>query len=495
MLTAFRVNSHLTTQNNKLSGFPQRRRDGCSECRRKKVKCDLRKPVCSRCTHYPRECKYDLSFIQSQHPGRPRVVERRHEGSCAGPASKALTTIPRIDPLYQPDLVPSPLLTTEESRFLLRLFATETAPLLLPAAPQAFVSELISHALNTSHLLHALLAAACSHHGRLVGDITARSRTTILKYTNSAISGLRTALCETARSLNVKTALTALVLCTNDICNGTKDIWKAHLLGAMRLLVGFLDHQTNGSIVTDPFALCLVKWFATLDTMANLSGIYTNADDRDHYWYLDRIPNVHSGYVDDISGYSPELIPILARLGQLSKWQIAYASLNQGTPVVYPLNLLEEAQSLESTILSLADRTVSDTTRMNHGCQAANDLQATHRAFVHATLLYLHRRVLLLPRSHPKVRTDVANVINSAQDIDSFSSANILILWPMFSAGCETDNVSERDIIQSRMAKMQSLGLGNYTRAKDLLKAFWSSGSSLPWDLYFTGLGLQLVLF
>jgi hypothetical protein len=386
------------------------------------------------------------------------------------------------------------LLSTKESLFFLRLFAAGTAPLLFPAAPKLFVRQLISRSLHTPHLLHALLAAAGSHHSRLIGDTTTKSKTIILKFTNYAMSGLRTALCG-KEMLKAETTMTALTLCTNDICNGNKDIWRAHLSGATRLLTGFLDHKTKTLHAADIFIVCLVKWFATLDVMANLAGVYANPTDRNRCWYLDEIPDARIGYVDDISGYSPELIPMLAQLGKLAGRQALHVAVEQGMQFTLPKHLLADAQELEASIVSLTDRTVSDATLENHGSGLANDLQNTHRAFVHATLLHLHRRVLLLPRDHNQVREDIVSIINAIQHIDPFSPANVLILWPMFSAGCETNNTSERDLIQNRMANMQSLGMGNYTRARELMRTFWISGSSLPWDVHFAALGLHLVLF
>ncbi|KAB8268674.1 hypothetical protein BDV30DRAFT_8791 [Aspergillus minisclerotigenes] len=473
---------------------PQRRRDGCSECRRKKVKCDLRRPVCSRCTRFPKECRYSLNVISERQRPRRQDSAERPRSPIRPPVrlcvDESFTILPR-----QLHLNPSPFLSTKESIFFLRMFATETAPRLFPAAPGIFVHQLVNRALETPHLLHALLASASSHHGRLVGDTAATSRTTTLKFTNFAVSGLRTALSRTEEMPKAETTMTALTLCTNDICNGNRDIWRAHLSGATRLLASFLDLQAEASSVADPFDLCLIKWFATLDIMAILTGISASPTDREPCWYLDKIPGTQVGYVDDISGYSLELIPMLAQLGRMAGRQELWTAAKYGVQSTLPGQLLEESRELEYRIRSITARTVSDFTLKNHNSPLTVDLQHTHRAFVHASLLHLHRRVQLLPRDHSQVKEDITNIVNAVMNIDPFSPANILILWPMFSAGCETSFVSERDLIQNRMANMQNLGLGNYTRARDMLRIFWSSGSSQPWDIYFAEQGIQLVLF
>ncbi|KAE8398053.1 hypothetical protein BDV37DRAFT_291453 [Aspergillus pseudonomiae] len=487
----------LVALGNQFPTPPQRRRDGCSECRRKKVKCDLRRPVCSRCTRFPKECRYGQNFVgERQRLKRQDASEQpphspiKPKVSLCTNMDESVVILPR-----QIHLNPSPFLSTEQYLFFLRLFATETAPRLFPAAPSIFVHQLVNRALETPHLLHALLASASSHHGRLMGDTAAISRTATLKFTSYAVSGLRAALNSPEEMLKAETTMTALALSTNDICNGNRDIWQAHLSGATRLLAAFLDRHAEAPSVADPFDLCLVKWFATLDVMANLTGIRTSLTDRDPCWYLDKIPDAQVGYVDDISGYSPELIPMLAQLGQMAGRQDLFMAAKCGAQFTLPRQLLEEAQELEYRIRSITDRTVSDSTSKNHDSALTVDLQHTHRAFVHASLLHLHRRVQLLPRDHSQVKEDITNIVNAVLNIDPFSPANILILWPMFTAGCETSFVSERDLIQKRMANMQSLGLGNYTRARDMLRMFWSSGSLLPWDIYFAEQGIQLVLF
>jgi hypothetical protein len=72
---------------------------------------------------------------------------------------------------------------------------------------------------------------------------------------------------------------------------------------------------------------------------------------------------------------------------------------------------------------------------------------------------------------------------------------NILILWPIFSAGCEIEENEERNMILARMGNMQKLGMGNFTRSREVLRKYWVSGSQLPWDIYLARLGLELVLF
>ncbi|KAJ5753702.1 uncharacterized protein N7511_007855 [Penicillium nucicola] len=270
-----------------------------------------------------------------------------------------------------------------------------------------------------------------------------------------------------------------MALCTNDVCNGNMQTWRTHLGGVMRLLAGFLDSQ--GTLrIADPYIQCLVKWFTTMDVLAGLSGLSFGDVLSPYDGMLNRIPLPDSVYADEICGYSLKLAPLLAKLSHLVQ--------RQSQSGLELRDLMEESRSLENDILSLVD--CRDTNIGDHV-----ELQSTHLAFVYSALLHLHRRVQMFTATHHIVKSDIKNIVHAIERISPSSSANILILWPMFSAGCETNDTKERDFIHRRMGDMQNLGMGNFTRARELLGKYWASKSLLSWDSYFATQGLELVLF
>ncbi|KAK9241170.1 fungal-specific transcription factor domain-containing protein [Lipomyces kononenkoae] len=483
----------------------RRRRDGCSECKRKKVKCDFKRPVCSRCIRFPRECQYGSNFVtvNSQSASRENFISsglptrrslartpdcRRHpatENSLPLTIAKASLLPPQVD------YIPSTLTSTSNARFLMHHLVTQTSTVLFPLASRYFVDRLLSSAMETPHLLHALLASACSHHARLLSDTSEPAGNTILFHTNSAIAGLRAALSD--KILNAESAMTAMALCTNDVCDGNLDLWRTHLTGVKELLNSLLKKMQVTCSLSDPFVLYLVKWFATLDVSAGLSGLHESCVPDGRYWFLNGSANSFSASVDDICGYSLDLMPILTEIGNLAR--LRYEWEGNETSIPPSTEILARAQDLETRISSLQHGTVQHSTRQRHEAELAEELQHTHSSFVHAALLHLHRRVQLLSKDHPKVRADIDNIMKSVEKIRPFSSANILVLWPIFSAGCETDNIIERDLIKERMSNMRSLGMGNFTRARDVLSQFWDAGTDLPWDIYLANSGIELVLF
>jgi len=379
----------------------------------------------------------------------------------------------------------------------MHIFGTQTSKMLFPAAPELFLQRMISAAMETPHLLYALLAAACSHHSRLIKDSTPHPKVTCLKYTNMAISNLRETLQDPTQSLKAETATTAMALCTNDVCNGNMHVWRTHLRGVLRLLVACLRHQRESYSKEDPFLLSLAKWFKTMDIIAALSGLDGECIHDTEDGLLDRgsILGSDSDFIDDICGYSLDLIPYMARISQMVRPQnTSNASADISMIDVPSIQTMNEAEALESDIASLIDKSISESS-LREGEVFITELRSTHLAFVHSTLLHLHRRVQLLPIYHVKVRIDIRNILDAIGNIDPKSTANILILWPVFSAGCETTLPSERDMIRERMSIMENFGMGNFTRTRDLLERYWASQTDLRWDEYFATLGLELVLF
>lgn len=381
--------------------------------------------------------------------------------------------------VYQPDWTTSPLLSSRESRFYMHMFITETAPRLFPASPELFLRRMIASALETPHLLHALLASACSHHGRLIKDPSLNSKASFLKFTNLSISGLRSVLCDKSPPLTAESVATAMALCTNDVCHGNMHTWRTHLHGVMRLFSVFLDGQPT-PYTSDPYVQFLTKWFITMDSLAGLSGLSNQCILSSPSELLERVFDRFDTHVNDICGYSLKLAPLLARLSDL------LCRRHGGFP--WAQDLAIEAQTLETELQSLTD------------CSAFVNgnfpgIQSTHLAFVHSTLLHTHRRVQRLPRNHDTVQTDIRNILSAIMSIPPFSSGNILILWPIFSAGCEADDDHDRELIYNRMGDMETLGMGSFTRARELLAKYWASETTMPWDAYFANLGCELVLF
>ncbi|KAK5062641.1 hypothetical protein LTR84_004714 [Exophiala bonariae] len=468
--------------------------------------------------------------------------------------------------------MPSDLLSSSESRFFLHHYHAHTSCVIFPLSPQCnpLRETLLQAAITTPHLLSALLASACSHYTRLRGNSSPDMAKTIFKFTNPALAGLRAAVSDHSSAHKMETISTALALCTSDVISGDLSMWRTHLQGVKNLLFSAIrrDNSGNGNTcnnsssntehfhsrsltstltITDPTQLFLMKWFATLDIFAGVSGLRKSTIPDGHYW-SSTTPDRSRGYVDEFMGYSLELMPLLAKIGRMARVQQKRAKIARAAAAArrrMKMNdsdstdsedeeaveetheycqlrpeTLEEIQLIESQLHTLFERSAPPSLDCRHapsfsssyhvpaatGIQPptatpttrtdiAKEMRLTHRIFVHAALLHLYRRVQNLPKSHIKPAHAVYMILENLEKLHADSAASILILWPVFSTGCETDDAEQRNKIDERMKKMERFGMGNVERARKAMRAYWEAGAGGRWDLFMEEKGWDIVLF
>ncbi|KAI1614231.1 fungal-specific transcription factor domain-containing protein [Exophiala viscosa] len=473
----------------------------------------------------------------------------------ANSPSRLLDHVPA--PLNHPLVfMPSHLLSSSESRFFLHHYHAHTSSVIFPLSPQCnpLRETLLQAAVTTPHLLSALLASACSHYTRLRGDSAPDMAKTIFKFTNPALAGLRAAVNDHNSAHKMETISTALALCTSDVISGDLSMWRTHLQGVKNLLFSAIRRDKNGNgsssstqdshsltsilTITDPTQLFLMKWFATLDIFAGVSGLRKSTIPDGHYW-SSTTPDHSRGYVDEFTGYSIELMPLLAKIGRMARIQQKQAKIalaaatasramdptdSEDEEAADEMHVrsqlrpetLEEIHSIESQLHALFERSAPPSLITQHhqrspsfsaSCEGtstqprmtridiAEEMRLTHRIFVYAALLHLYRRVQNLPKSHIKPAHAVYMILETLDKLHAQSTASILILWPVFSAGCETDDAEQRQKIEDRMRMMGRFGMGNVDRARRAMKAYWEAGAEGRWDLFMENRGWDIVLF
>ncbi|KAF4304848.1 hypothetical protein GTA08_BOTSDO14208 [Botryosphaeria dothidea] len=219
---------------NIVSRSPRRRRDGCSECKRKKVRSSAVSNALSvpGAPAFPNNANTSPKFILTK----------------STPVKKPAR--PKSPPHGSPK--PGP------STALMRLGN--------PAVQQ---QQALPQPLTRSHRARPLPARAA----RLRAPPTTRA---VLALTNRAVAGLHAAVARPDEVLRVETAMTAMALCTNDVCDGgDARQWRVHLAGVKALLDTLRRRSggRGGRGVVDPFAEYLAKWFAAMDTVARVSGL------------------------------------------------------------------------------------------------------------------------------------------------------------------------------------------------------------------------------
>ncbi|GAB7350082.1 hypothetical protein MBLNU459_g0749t1 [Dothideomycetes sp. NU459] len=421
------------------------------------------------------------------------------------PQESAVARFDFNQPRLSPSLSTYSLLCPLESPnayFFLHHYTIHTSATLFPLIPPAARGDLLSIAASKPHLLSALLAISCDHYSRLRGDSSPELKNRAMFFSRKAIAGLREAMNDPNEACQFSTISTVLALCTNDIMEGGLTAWKAHLRGAEQLLSLAVGKSKESTAVTDPAKLFLIKWFAALDLFAGISSLEKSLISDGRYWSIGSSADGSAQYIDDFVGFSLELMPILSRIGRMARLQQRRKHLGSSLGLDYA-EMAEDLDSLlsdnvahtEQQLNALFERVSSPSIIDAFPAILAGEAILIHQLFVYAALLHLYRRVQELPKDHPKPEHAMSRIVEIIELLRPESPAVILILWPLFSAGCETDDPVRRQIIMGRMLDMRMHGMGNVSKAVEVMQRYWEAGTDERWDVFLGRHGIDLVLF
>ncbi|KAL5335192.1 hypothetical protein BJX70DRAFT_330878 [Aspergillus crustosus] len=128
-------------------------RNGCLECKRRHVKCDERRPICSNCTASERDCQYGTRFLHV-YSGPPLGGSSAPTTPSDAPSPEARAPTP---PAY--DDQPVNMLHAE----LLHNLYTNTYTTFHPTRTIPWLSETVSHSITNPYLVNEMLAFSALH--------------------------------------------------------------------------------------------------------------------------------------------------------------------------------------------------------------------------------------------------------------------------------------------------------------------------------------------
>ena len=169
---------------------------GCSQCRKRRVKCDEKAPECTSCSQRGETCVY-LRFPTKSTPITPAALGAPSNGSPSPSVAGTCYNSPAANDAQQH--------IAEESAWshdrvreleLLHHWCLKTSRSFTPDLVDLFQGYLVKEAFKTSHLMEALLALAAFHIAcETDNPNTSRDLTsTGMSYQTRAIAALRTAL-------------------------------------------------------------------------------------------------------------------------------------------------------------------------------------------------------------------------------------------------------------------------------------------------------------
>ncbi|KAB5536372.1 fungal-specific transcription factor domain-containing protein [Coniochaeta sp. 2T2.1] len=390
-------------------------------------------------------------------------------------------------------------------------FLSHTARVLVPHDdPQSnpFRTVLPLLAVKHDNLLSLLLAYSASHRARHLKYPEPSLR--IAHLVQGVIADLRSlvqqSMTDPKTVMSTADLAAAIMLASLEIISpaaiGGSIPWHHHLNLARELVCRMPDGLRRIQPINQEHCIrsLLWSWFAYLDVLGSLSGgpatlltpscfttggpptpaILPPSDPSDNqpvYWDEDM------ERIDCILGFTPRCVFILARIAELAR-RCEEARLEDRDGWAPGAATRAAAKELEIACL----RSLSAPSRPCGHVHAASpsrrwdrtQMSAANRAFHYAALIHLQRRVLGRQSAHPDVMGAALGVLECLEHIERGSSAEMCLIFPMFTAGCELVNPAERGVVLERLLTVERTGMVQVQRARRLMEKVWETGK--PWE-------------
>lgn len=404
-------------------------------------------------------------------------------------------------------------------------FLNHTARILVPhdCPENPFKTILPRMAVDNHNLLNLMLAYSACHRARLLGHKEPVNR--IAHWVRDVFPSLRQTLEETQNAeISNANLATAIMLASLEIISpssfGIAIPWQSHLglaRGIIRARGG--PHSVSRK---DPVMYFLTRWLAYLDVMGSLSNRVAEEPLYEaNYWQssydgtsakelslTDDDGDDDDDYtIDCLLGFTTRCIYILAQIASLAR-QCAPHRINNQKAIVNEnwrpsAEMLKKADKLKadlekarnhehkqchhhSPVLSKATLTYAPPPSQNEtSMKEAEESIATNDAFHWAGKVHLLRRVCNLPKSDPEVKHAVDQIMKQLHTLRQLGSAEACSLFPIFTAGVETEDKLYRAEIMSRLKGAEGLGMCQVSRARKIMEECYKTGAN--WETLVKG--------
>ena len=362
-----------------------------------------------------------------------------------------------------------------------------------PISPFFFQLVLMQRtvAIEDPVLLHLLLSYSACHRSRLLNHPEPMKR--ISKWMEGVFPALASAL-SPGNQVSDSNLATAIMLASLEII-APKSFevevpWQQHLNFAREMIMRRGHGKPVHRRETIPYFL--TRWFAYLDVFGSLSGRKNDQPlFHGNYWASDSTDDESGFQIDCLLGFTSWCVSILAKIAELARACDSERIDPEGTVRTDWKPTPETAEKAESLKSNL------ERARMHpyHGCphrrsstntkdneSYAVEMVTTNDAFHWAGLIHLHRRVLGKRSEDPEVQMYVREIVTALYKIRKGGTAEACLLFPMFTAGCDAREQSQRDTIMDRLKGMEGSGMFQVRQARALMEKVWETGRS--WETF-----------
>jgi hypothetical protein len=400
-------------------------------------------------------------------------------------------SIPRaLEPL------PNKLLENPMNLLYFHHFLNHTAGCLIPhnCSSNPFKRILPRMAVQNDNLLNLLLAYSASHRARLLRQPEPATR--IALWVQDIFPSLRKALDDPTEIISNANLATAIMLASLEIISpkafGVAVPWQKHLDTARQIIAARGGPQgMRTASRRDKVSSFLWSWFAYLDVLGSLSRP-SGSSSSCSLEYETSSDNEEDYHIDCVLGFTSRCIRILAKIAELA--HACDGERISGIEVLVDWKpsseIISLAAKLEADLAASRLHPAKPCTHMQSSGEAAYqwdnlEMSATNEAYHWAGAVHLHRRILGKPSTHLDVQNAVREIHGALFKVRRGSAAEACLLFPMFTAGCDTIDEKQRYDILDRVKGVEVLGLSQVHKARTLMERAWETGK--PWETLVTG--------
>lgn len=397
--------------------------------------------------------------------------------------------------------LPGMLLRNPMNLLYFHHFLNHTAGCLIPhnCASNPFRRILPVMAVQDENLMNLFLAYSACHRAKVLGQPEPSTR--IALWVQDIFANLRKALDDPNQIITNANLATAIMLASLEIISpkafGVTVPWQSHLDTARQMIWmrgGPKGMRTESR--RDRVSSFLWSWFAYLDVLGSLSG---GKNSPSSSWVLDYHVEGDTDYeIDCVLGFSSKCIRILAKIAALARVcdsERIRPDLEEEIDLISSDWIPSEdtasrAAQLEAELAESRLHPPIPCTHMQSSGEAAYqwdnvEMGATNEAFHWAGHVHLHRRILGKPSTHLDVQHAVREIFGALYKVRKGSNAEGCLLFPMFTAGCDSQDDKQRAEILDRMKGVERLGMTQVHRARTLMERVWETGK--PWETLVAG--------
>ena len=323
-------------------------------------------------------------------------------------------------------------------------------------------------AVRDESLLHLLLAYAASHRARLLGHAQPSNR--IALWVRDVFPKLRHALEDPTIEVSSANVATAIMLASLEIIApstfGIEIPWQDHLNTAREMIYSRARSGNMGDR-RDKVSHFLIRWFAYLDVLGNFSSVGMSKHNIIFSGDLYDFGKENEFSIDCLLGFSGYLAGILAKIADLARHCDRERVNEKGE--------INEAWEPPPPVVQAADKIKDDLARARvqkfttcphrpssteqETAWESMEMAALNEAFHWAGMVHLYRRVLGMHQDSAEVQSATREIVITTFKVREGGSAEACLIFPLFTAGCEAKEESQRNTIFKRIKSVEESGM------------------------------------